>query len=115
MLYVICGAVITVLCFVGVFSKAEKLRQYLFIGILAVLLIPMGAYVIGQFTANDVKYFKCDSCGEIRSATADEYEYDAKYKAYYLMHDCRMYVVDMKMTEISKKDAMEELRLKKNK
>ena len=116
MLYIICGALITVLCFIGVFSKAEKIKQYLFIGILIILLIPMGAYTISHFkdSGDEVKYFKCDRCGEICTATKNEYQYDAKYKSYYLMHDCPRYVPDIKMSEIDKKDALEELRLKDN-
>jgi uncharacterized C2H2 Zn-finger protein len=117
MLYIICSAIIAVMCIVGIVTKAENLKRYFLIGILVVSLIPIGVYTISHIadSSDSTKYFKCTRCGEIRTATKDEYQYDANTKTYYLMHDCPRYVPDIQMKEVSKKDALEELRLKQNK
>ena len=116
MLFVVCGIVALMICCAGIVTKVENIRKKLFAIIIVLELIPLIAYGITHFADNDgVKYFKCSRCGEICTATNEEYQYDAEHKTYYLMHDCPRYAVDIRMNEVDKQDALEELRLKNNK
>ena len=91
MLYFVSGVIIVVLCFTGILFKKDKVRQGLFIAILIAIAIP---FILSDFTAkqNSVKYFKCTRCGEICTATENEYKYDASHQKYYIEHDCPRYV-----------------------
>lgn len=122
MLWIVSGIIAIVLCVIGMLSRTERLKKLLFTAVIVVEIIPLTISVIGLINHNkdttgtddNLKYFKCSRCGEITTATDKEYQYDAAHKTYYLMHDCPMYVSDMRMDEVDKKDALEELKLKNN-
>lgn len=114
MLYFVSGVLIVVLCLVGIiFVKHDKVSRGLFIAILIIIAIP---FILSHFMTeqNSVKYFKCTRCGEICTATENEYKYDASRQQYYIEHDCPRYVPNINIYEIDKKDALKELKLKDN-